>query len=212
MSNAENSPQKTILTMAGGSGTVSVGDLIYGTTSGVTGIVTLVSGSNYYVDITSGSYTLLIGETVNDDTSGATKVLSAQKDQYSMYLHEKGKDHVSGDDVTAIYSMFETADFGLPTGGAQPNQGQGVNRWTRCIRVEPDFLQEGEMSMYVTGKEFANAPETVSSGYNFTSETERIDMREQRREIRLKFESNVVGGHYEMGRVILHIQPGDVRN
>jgi hypothetical protein len=66
--------------------------------------------------------------------------------------------------------------------------------------------------LQVIGKEFANAPELVSLGYNFTGETQRIDLREQRREIKLKFTSNVAGGHYEMGRVLLHLEPGDVRS
>jgi len=94
----------------------------------------------------------------------------------------------------------------------QPNQPTGMNRWTRLVRVEPDFVQKGDMTLYVVGKEFANSPDVVSQGYNFTSETERIDMREQRREIRLRFVSNTIGGHYEAGRILLHIEPGDVRS
>jgi hypothetical protein len=37
-------------------------------------------------------------------------------------------------------------------------------------------------------------------------------MREQRRMIRLRFNSNEVDGFYEMGRVILHTEPGDIRS
>jgi hypothetical protein len=129
-----------------------------------------------------------------------------------MFIHERGRDSVDGDSVSAIESYFTTADFGLPTGGAQPNAPQGLNRWTRVMRVEPDFIQEGEMTMQVLGREFANLPETTSSGYNFTNETDRLDTREQARQVRLKFISNTVGGHYEMGRVLLHLQPGDVRS
>jgi hypothetical protein len=36
-------------------------------------------------------------------------------------------------------------------------------------------------------------------------------MREQRREIRIEFESNVIGGNYQMGRVLLSVDAGDVR-
>ena len=212
MANSSASEKSQLLTLTGGSGTISVGDHLQGLTSGATGQVEMIVGTAYTVSLTVPGVSFTSGESVNDLTSGATRTLASISEQYSAYLHEKGYDAVAGDNVDAIYSMFETCDFGYPTGGSQPNQIQGLNRWTRLIRVEPDFVQEGEMTCYVTGKEFANAPELVSSGYNFTSDTERIDMREQRREIRLKFESNTVGGHYEMGRVILHTEPGDVRD
>ena len=80
------------------------------------------------------------------------------------------------------------------------------------VRIEPDFIQDGEMTVYITGKEFANIDAVSSPGYNFTSETGKIDTRDQAREIRLKFVSNTQGGHYEMGRVILHLEAGDVRS
>ena len=201
---------KSLLTLSGITGTVSVGDSVYGTTSGATGTVLSVTGTVYTVSSDGGTFVALEG--LEDSTSGATATVSSIADTYQAFIHEKGVDQVVGDQVTAIESYFETADFGFPTGGPQSNQVQGVNRWTRLIRIEPDFLQEGVMDVKITGREFANAPETVSSGYNFTNATEKIDMREQRREIRLKFTSNVVGGDYQMGRVLLHLEPGDVRN
>jgi hypothetical protein len=36
-------------------------------------------------------------------------------------------------------------------------------------------------------------------------------MLEQRRELRLKFVSNVAGGNYQLGKVILNADLGDVR-
>jgi hypothetical protein len=150
--------------------------------------------------------------TLTDTTSGATAVLVTTRFLYKLYVHEKGHDHVDGDVVSPIPSHFTTADFGFPTGGAQPNQPQGLNRWTRIVRVEPDFVQEGEMAMTILGKEFANIAETSSIGYNFTTDTGKIDTRDMVREVKIKFESNTVGGHYEMGRVILHLEPGDVRS
>ena len=36
-------------------------------------------------------------------------------------------------------------------------------------------------------------------------------MKEQRRELRLKFESNVVGGDYQLGMTLLSADLGDVR-
>ena len=100
----------------------------------------------------------------------------------------------------------------IPTGGAQQNDIKGENRWTRLIRVEPDFVQSGEMQVQVVGREFASQPDTLSQPYKFQPGTDRIDMREQQRQISLKFTSNTLGGNYEMGRVIMHTEPGDVRS
>jgi len=212
MADATANPQLQSLTLTGGAGTISTGDVIRGVTSGALGTVVYISGTVYLIANTGSGDTYIDGEGIEDVTSGATRTITLIKPLYAAHLHEKGYDAIIGDSVAAIESYFETADFGLPTGGAQPNQITGLNRWTRLVRVEPDFLQEGEMSVYVTGREFANAAETVSTAYNFDNTTGKVDMREQCREIRVKFVSNVVGGYYEMGRVILHTEPGDIRS
>jgi len=36
-----------------------------------------------------------------------------------------------------------------------------------------------------------------------------VFFKEQRRELRFRFESNCVGGNYQMGLVLAHLQPGD---
>ena len=131
---------------------------------------------------------------------------------YPLWIHEIGKDEVNGNNQVAIQSYFETSDFGLPTGGPTGESLQGQNRWTRLTRVEPDFIQIGDMTMTVTGYEFAQGDYKSSTPYTFSPNTAKIDLREQRREIRLRFESNVQGGHYEMGKVLLHLEAGDVRS
>jgi hypothetical protein len=45
----------------------------------------------------------------------------------------------------------------------------------------------------------------------FGPNTGKVDMREQRRELRIKFRSNVQGGDYQMGKVLLNAEFGDVR-
>lgn len=141
-----------------------------------------------------------------------TSALPETSGYYSIWLHEVGVDKVLGNDVSAIPSHFETSDFGLPTGGPTGESLQGVNRWTRLTRVEPDFNQVGDMTMTVTGYEFAHGDYTSSAPYTFSPNTAKIDLREQKREIRLRFESNVQGGNYEMGKILLHIEAGDVRS
>jgi hypothetical protein len=67
------------------------------------------------------------------------------------------------------------------------------------------------MSLIVTGKGYADDADLASEPYEFDPTTLKIDMKEQRREMRLKFISNTVNGDYFMGRIVLNIETGDVR-
>lgn len=191
-------------------GTFSVGDKVYDSDTGAVGSI-VIAGTNFIRVSKVEGPDFVVGGIVNQ-TSGGTAIIVEVRPLYAAYVHEKGNDLIEGDQVIPIESHFTTSDFGYPTGGPQPNQVEGLNRWARLIRVEPDFIQQGEMTLFVHGREFANSPDKESAGYNFTNETERIDMREQRREILLTFMSNTAGGHYESGRTILHMEPGDVRS
>jgi hypothetical protein len=129
----------------------------------------------------------------------------------SLWQHEIGTDAVQNTTALAIESFFETNDLGLVSGGpSQPNP-VGDNRWLRLERIEPDFVQSGEMEIYVTGRSFAQSNDVTTGPYPFDPDTGKVDMREQRRELRLKFVSNVAGGNYQVGKVVLDADVGDVR-
>lgn len=128
-----------------------------------------------------------------------------------LWQHEIGVDAVEGQNLTAIESYFESNDIGLVSGGPSQPSLVGENVWLRVERVEPDFIQEGEMECYITGRPFAQSDDTTSQPYTFLPSTGKIDMREQRRELRIKFRSNVQGGDYQTGKVLLNADIGDVR-
>jgi hypothetical protein len=102
--------------------------------------------------------------------------------------------------------------LGWVTGGPGNPQLSGENRWLRLERVEPDFDMFGDMNLYVTGQGYADAVDQISEPYVFNKTTLKIDMREQRRLLRLKFESNTFNGDYFMGRVLLSADLGDERS
>ena len=131
--------------------------------------------------------------------------------EYTVWQHEIGVDQVYLSNVNAIESSFETNSLGWVNGGPGTKQIKGLNRWIRVERVEPDFVQSGEMSIIVTGKSYADDENQVSEPYVFDSTTLKIDMREQRREMRLKFVSNTVNGNYQMGNVLISADVGDER-
>jgi hypothetical protein len=134
----------------------------------------------------------------------------------TIWQHEIGTDAVDGQNTLAIESYFETSDLGWVAGGpAQspqiPNGSIGENKWLHIERIEPDFVASGEMYVQVVGRPYAQVEDVYSQQYPFDPNTNKIDMREQRRLGRLKFGSNVQGGNYQMGRVLISANFGDVR-
>jgi len=130
---------------------------------------------------------------------------------YTLWAQESGTNQTYLNSVNAVNSFFETNVLGTSTGLVGSAQGAGENLWTRLDRVEPDFQQSGTMSMVVTGKGFADDVDIESAPYNFDPTTLKIDLKEQRREMRLRFISNTVNGDYFTGRVVLNVETGDVR-
>ena len=132
--------------------------------------------------------------------------------QTTLWQHETGTNEVNLNEQNAIESYVETNNIGWVTGGPGiNNQLQGNNNWIRLERVEPDFVQSEQMYLTVTGKGYAEGEDEVSDPYYFDPDTLKIDMREQRREMRLRFGSNIVNGNYETGNVLLSCDVGDVR-
>ena len=82
--------------------------------------------------------------------------------------------------------------------------------------IEPDFVQSGDMTCQISGRANARSPEVLSEAKVFPDqantiapEQQVIFFKEQRREMRFIFESNTVGGDYQMGQCIAHIDVGD---
>lgn len=128
---------------------------------------------------------------------------------YKMWTHEIGTDEVDGSSSQPVNSYFETSEIALPI-------LQAKDASLRCVLIEPDFVQTGDMTVQIRGRRNARAPENDGETYTFTdtatNENEQIvHAREQRRLLRFKFGSNAVGGHYEMGHILAHIGEGDGR-
>jgi hypothetical protein len=130
---------------------------------------------------------------------------------YTLWQHETGVNQIYLNTVNAIDSFFETPALGSYAGLVATTQQPGDNVWTRCERVEPDFVQSEEMYLVVTGKGYADDNDQPSPQYTFQPDTLKVDMREQRREMRMRFGSNIVNGNYYMGKVLLSLDTGDVR-
>ncbi len=126
---------------------------------------------------------------------------------YKVWLHERGKDEIDGQRINPINSYFETADLSYVA-------MQNRNVQVRITEIEPDFIQNGPMTVQVTGRSNARAPEVTGPLMTFedtaTEPFQQIVMlKEQRRELRVKFGSNALNGDYQMGQIIGHMSEGD---
>jgi hypothetical protein len=144
--------------------------------------------------------------------SGVHTATASELPRYIVYGQEMGYNSVESGREVAIESYIETSDIGFPTGGATGEQPTGQDYFTRLTRVEPDFIQNGPLTLSVIGNEFAQDGNTVTTSYDIPENTSKVDMREQRRMMRLRVTSNEVNGFFELGRVILHTEPGDIRS
>jgi hypothetical protein len=127
--------------------------------------------------------------------------------QYSFWVHEVGTDEIDGTSINPILSYFETADMSLPV------QSQ-TNKALQVLMLEPDFVQSGDMTVQVMGRANARSPEVdgeLKTIYETpqTPQEQVVYFKDQRREMRFRFTSNCVGGNYEMGLILGHVQPGD---
>lgn len=130
--------------------------------------------------------------------------------QYKIWRHEFGVDEVDGSSISAIESYFETGDISMLV-SQQPR-----NRAIRVEMVEPDFVQSGDMQVQIHGRINARAPEVEGPIMTFPDNAtepyqQQVFFKEQRRELRFRFYSNVIGGDYQMGQVLAHIDTGDGR-
>lgn len=184
---------------------IAVGQLVIGTGIPADSIILTIVPS-----ATAGYFTVTLSK--NATASGTvTATFNTTAGRVTLWQHEVGTDEINDTNVNAIESYFETSDLGWVQGGPAQSIPVGDNYWLRIERIEPDFIQEGDMSVIVTGRPFAQAEDVDSDPFVFTPTTGKIDMREQRREIRLRFTSNVQGGNYQMGKVLLDATIGDVR-
>jgi hypothetical protein len=189
------------LTVVGGLGQLDTELTV--TTIGGGGVITGISISN------AGQYTEIPTNPVSvTGGAGSAATFNLTFDNpYKFWVHEVGTDEIDGLTLNPIQSFFETADLSLPV-------TERVSRALQVLMIEPDFVQSGDMTVQVMGRANARAPEVNGIIMTFvdspqTPQEQVVFLKTQRRELRFRFESNTLGGDYQMGLVLAHVQPGD---
>jgi hypothetical protein len=129
---------------------------------------------------------------------------------YSLWQHETGTDKIDSSNVQPIPSFFETAEISLL------NQQQAMDKAFHVSLIEPDFRQSGDMTLTVRGRINARAPQTQGETFTFNDnpsqgDEETVKVKDTKRLMSFRFESNTTGGHYEMGECYAHVGPADSR-
>lgn len=189
------------LTVVGGLGQIDT-ELTVSTVSGA-GAVTGVTISNAGQYATAPSNPV----SVTGGTGSAATFTLTFDNPYKFWVHEVGTDEIDGLTLNPIQSFFETADLSLPATSK-------INKSLQVLMLEPDFVQSGDMTVQVMGRANARAPEVNGVVMTFvetpqTPQEQVVFLKTQRRELRFRFESNTLGGDYQMGLVLAHLQEGD---
>ena len=127
--------------------------------------------------------------------------------RYKLWVHEIGTDEIDGQSVQPVLSFFETADISLPV------QSQ-KDKHMQVLVLEPDFVQQGDMTVQVRGRANARSPEIEGDVKTFpdvasTADEQVVFLNEGRRQMRFRFASNALGGDYQMGLILAHLREAD---
>lgn len=138
----------------------------------------------------------------------AAGVVPTSASKYRLWMHESGVDQIDGQSIQPIQSYFETSNLSLPASQSPSN------RAIEAVYLEPDFIQSGDLTVQALGSANARANDVAGEAKVITEQPttpaeQIVYFKEQRRQLRFRFESNTVGGNYQMGKCLLHIQEGD---
>ena len=188
------------------------GYTVTGGTSGATGTAAKVLTTSINVKNVTGTF--VSGETITGIASATANVQSTPVAQtlVSQYQHEVGYDKTLEQQVTPIVSSFTSCNFGIAVGTPFDDAPKTMDIMTRIERVEPDLNQVGDVTLSVIGRSFAQDPDTVLNTYTLTPTDSFQNTVDQQRILKLKFESDALGGFYEQGQIMVKISPGDERS
>jgi hypothetical protein len=130
---------------------------------------------------------------------------------YTLWQHETGYDAITGQNVQPIDSYFVTDE--------KEFLDQGLDKCMRVDIIEPDMVQIGDVTVTAIGRANPRASDIESqsvtypdqSGSPLPADQQIVRFKEARRLLRFRFESNVAGGFYYMGKTLAHIEPDNGR-
>lgn len=130
---------------------------------------------------------------------------------FNLWEHEQGTDEINGTVPVAVPSSFSTA--ALTSFDTDPPSDDGITIGV----MQPDFIQNGDMTVTVIKRNnakddpYVGSTATIFASPNLQVGTQNqaiaqtTPLKDTAKIIVLKFDSNVVGGDYQMGKIMLDI-------
>jgi hypothetical protein len=126
-------------------------------------------------------------------------------DTFPIWIHENGEDKTIGNNNYAIESYITTPYMSLFEGNFQ------TDLQMRSRRFEPDFELIGALQITVNNYSYPMSPPNNTIKYTLNPGDERVDMYSMGRLVTFTFNSNEAGGYYQMGKPLIDVSMGDVR-
>lgn len=193
-----------VLRVSGGIYTVPVELTVTTVSAGAITAVSISNAGQYQTEPSNAVATTAVTGTGTGATFDLTFVAP-----YKLWIHESGVNQIDGQNEQPVRSYYETADLMLPM--LDPSL---PDRWLHLDMLEPDFVQVSDMTVTITGRANARAPEVESDSFVIPATasipSEQVNhFKTQRRQLRFRFESNAIDGDYQAGQILAHFSFGD---
>lgn len=192
-----------ILTIAGGVAGEQA-QVTVATVNGGGGVLTVtVTRAGEYSTIPTGANAVTGGS-----GTGATLTLTFVSPR-KLWVHEYGVNEADGLDERPIHSWFETSDIAEPV---RDKYGMAAH----VDYVVPDFVQTGDMTCTLVSRANArcaplSADPVTFSPADVAAGEQLVPAKTQARELRVRFDSNVINGDYRQGKSLAYVRLGDAR-
>ena len=129
---------------------------------------------------------------------------------FNVWRHEIGTDIVDADGKRPMRSFIQTNDITLLKGDKPSSDAITVTS------IELDMLQKGDVRLSVNGKQNARSPVRQTDGVLIpespTGEGNQLaGLKAEMRQMSFKFESDDVGGDWQLGTNFVHLESGGRR-
>jgi hypothetical protein len=135
----------------------------------------------------------------------STYPIVENNDTFPIWVHESGTDKTIGNANYAIESYITTPYMSLFEGNFQ------TDLQMRSRRFEPDFDLIGALQITVNNYSYPMSKANNTITYMLNPGDERVDMYSMGRLVTFTFTSNEAGGYFQMGKPLIDVSLGDVR-
>lgn len=204
-------PLTSVATSSGGNA-VYTGTISGGADSALAGFTFTVSG--FSTTANNGTFTVIASTattlTLNNPSAvaGSATATATQASFLPLWQHEIGTDEINGTNQASVLSYFTTSSMSQLTSTPPKDSNTTVQA------MQPDFIQSGDLTVTVIKQNNAkDAPydgvtAIIYGNPDATADPELnqlTNFKDSAKILQLKFQSNAIGGNYQLGATMLEV-------